>query len=290
MWILFLGLLQSKTFNIRGWERERGWKRSRGSRDGNGRWSVGKSATGCRYVPLNREMTNNQIGLIRPVCWVFMGFFSTIRIVNGTYGVHFYNVVFSSSFTVFFHSRFILMIAFEHGVIFLTFLSAHCPEKNFSPKKIFLQKKNFSPKKDFSPEKIFLQKRFFSRKDFSPEKKFSPKKIFLQKKFFSRKKFFSKKRFFSRKLPGVGHILAQNLKGGVVLHLLHRLKRFSLYETDKILGFRFSGRTNETSAGFYKNFYPNRWKWKKYPVSYSLHALMCQNVGRNARSSSPWSG
>ena len=44
----------------------------------------------------------------------------------------------------------------------------------------------------------------------------------------------------------------------------------------------------QTSGCVYKTFYPNRWKWQTYPVSYSFHALTSQNVGRNATSSSPF--
>ena len=46
---------------------------------------------------------------------------------------------------------------------------------------------------------------------------------------------------------------------GVVLRLLHRLKRFNLQETDKILGFRFLARQTDIRLRL-QNFYAHRWK------------------------------
>ena len=43
----------------------------------------------------------------------------------------------------------------------------------------------------------------------------------------------------------------------------------------------------QTFGCVHKILYANRWK-QKYPVSYSLHALTRQNVGRNAMSSNPY--
>ena len=74
---------------------------------------------------------------------------------------------------------------------------------------------------------------------------------------------------------------------GVVLHLLHRLKRFNLQGTDKILGFVFLP-DKQTSGCNYKTFHANRQKLQKHLVCYWLHALTRQNMGRNVTSSSPY--
>ena len=75
---------------------------------------------------------------------------------------------------------------------------------------------------------------------------------------------------------------------GVVLSLLNRLKPSNLYEREtKYSAFVFLP-DKQTSGCLHTTFYANQWQYQKYPVSYSLHSLTSQNVGKNATSSSPY--
>ena len=72
---------------------------------------------------------------------------------------------------------------------------------------------------------------------------------------------------------------------GVVLPLLPDSKDLTYRREIKYSALVFLP-DKQTSGCIYKVFYANRWKYQKYPVSCSLHALKRQNEGRNSTSSS----
>ena len=88
-------------------------------------------------------------------------------------------------------------------------------------------------------------------------------------------------------VPSAGHILAQNLER-------HSSSSAAPIETIQPIGQRqnirilFSCRTNRHPLAFTKLFTRTDESSRNIRWSYSLHALMRQNVGRNATSSSPY--